>query len=161
MSTGQNGMDKTYPGTQGRGATSYPAAPTGAQPRTGPTSPDGSRPLEKKIVGTPDFSVLLVSICGIRASRRAHAAGLPHISCPTIMRITGWSNIGTLHRNADPGGCPTDAFQCEVLKIPFHPLDVPRDQFIVAATPGKCAGAGRLTRIVSVSLTCTAGFCTR
>ncbi len=36
-----------------------------------------------------------------------------------------------------------DALQCEVMKIPFDPLDVPRDQFIVGGAAWWMCRAGR------------------
>jgi hypothetical protein len=36
-----------------------------------------------------------------------------------------------------------DTFQCEVLKIPFNPLDVPRDQFIVGGRAWQMCRSGQ------------------
>ena len=36
-----------------------------------------------------------------------------------------------------------DAFQCEVMKVPFNPLDIPRDQFIVGGKAWQMCRSGQ------------------
>jgi hypothetical protein len=91
------------------------------------------RPLERKVVGNcRDFSLLLVSILrhqGVPARARCGfgAYFLPgqyvdHWVCEY------WNAARDRWMLVD---AQLDAFQCNAMKIPFDPLDVPRDQFIV------------------------------
>jgi hypothetical protein len=92
-----------------------------------------TRPLEKKIVGNcRDFSLLLVAI-------------LRHQGIPARARCGFGTYFSPNHYEDhwvaeywNPGqerwilvDAQLDAFQCSALKVPFNPLDVPRDQFIV------------------------------
>ena len=90
------------------------------------------RLLDRKVVGNcRDFSLLLVSILrhqGVPARARCGfgAYFLPeqyedHWVCEY------WNTVQGRWVLVDP---QLDAFQCDVLKISFDPLDVPRDQFI-------------------------------
>jgi hypothetical protein len=91
------------------------------------------RPLEKKIVGNcRDFSLLLVSILrrqGVPARARCGfgAYFIPnHYEDHWVAEYWNASKARWVLVDAQ-----LDAFQCEALKIPFDPLDVPRDRFIV------------------------------
>jgi hypothetical protein len=91
------------------------------------------RPLDRKVVGNcRDFTQLLVSI-------------LRHQGVPARARC-GFGAYFLPDQNVDHWVCEywnsdqdrwvlvdsqLDVFQCDALKIPFDPLDVPRDQFIV------------------------------
>jgi hypothetical protein len=93
-----------------------------------------ARQLERKVVGNcRDFTLLLVSILrhqGVPARARCGfgAYFLPghyedHWVCEYWNAAQGrWVLVDA----------QLDAFQCNAMKIPFDPLDVPRDQFIVA-----------------------------
>jgi hypothetical protein len=92
-----------------------------------------SRSLEKKLVGNcRDFSLLLVSILrhkGIPARARCgfgayFIAG--HYEDHWVAEY--WDEAQKRWILVD---AQLDPFQCDALKIPFDPLDVPRDQFIV------------------------------
>jgi hypothetical protein len=104
-----------------------------------------ARPLEKKIVGNcRDFSVLLVSILrhqGIPARARCGFATyfLPnHYEDHWVVEYWNLAQERWILVDAQ-----LDAFQCEVLKIPFHPLDVPRDQFIVGGNAWQMCRSGQ------------------
>ena len=91
------------------------------------------RPPEKKLVGNcRDFSVLLVSILrhqGVPARARCGfgAYFIPgHYEDHWVAEYWHAGQQRWVLVDAQ-----LDSLQCEVLKIPFNPLDVPRDQFIV------------------------------
>jgi Transglutaminase-like superfamily len=92
-----------------------------------------ARPAEKRIVGNcRDFSVLLVSILrhqGIPARARCGFAAYftpGHFEDHWVAEY--WHSEQQRWILVD---AQLDSLQYEVLKIPFNPLDVPRDQFIV------------------------------
>jgi hypothetical protein len=104
-----------------------------------------TRPLEKKIVGNcRDFSLLLVSILrhqGIPARARCGfgAYFIPnHYEDHWVAEY--WNTEQKCWILVD---AQLDAFQCEALKIPFDPLDVPRDQFIVGGRAWQMCRSGR------------------
>ncbi|HEX2996270.1 MAG TPA: transglutaminase domain-containing protein [Anaerolineales bacterium] len=103
------------------------------------------RPIEKKIVGNcRDFSTTLASMLqskGIPARPRCGFAvyfepGLyiDHWVCEY------WNEIEQRWILVD---AQLDNFQCEALKIPFNPLDVPRDQFVVGGAAWKLCRSGQ------------------
>jgi hypothetical protein len=93
-----------------------------------------ARPFDRKVVGNcRDFTLLLVSILrhqGIPARARCGFGAyfipdqyVDHWVCEYWNSAQGrWVLVDA----------QLDAFQCNALKISFDPLDVPRDQFIVA-----------------------------
>ena len=90
------------------------------------------RPLEHKLVGNcRDFTLLLVSLLRhqsvpARARCGFGAYFLPgHYEDHWVAEV--WDADEQRWKLVD---AQLDAFQCEVLKVPFNPLDVPRDQFI-------------------------------
>ena len=92
-----------------------------------------SRPLEKRLVGNcRDFSLLLVSILrhqGVPARARCGfgAYFIPnHYEDHWVAEY--WNETQARWVLVD---AQLDEIQCKALKIPFDPLDVPRDQFIV------------------------------
>jgi hypothetical protein len=91
------------------------------------------RPPEKRLVGNcRDFSVLLVSILrhqGIPA--RARCGFGAYFFPGHYEDHWGAEYWNTQHQRWILVDAQLDSLQCEVLKIPFNPLDVPRDQFIV------------------------------
>ena len=104
-----------------------------------------TRPLERKIVGNcRDFTLLLVSI-------------LRHQGIPARLRCGFGAYFIPGHYedhwvaeywNADLQrwvlvDAQLDALQCEVLKIHFDPLDVPRDQFIVGGKAWQLCRSGQ------------------
>jgi hypothetical protein len=92
-----------------------------------------SRPPEKRIVGNcRDFSVLLVSILrhqGIPARARCGFGTyfIPdHFEDHWVAEVWNAEQQRWILVDAQ-----LDSLQCDAMKIPFNPLDVPRDQFIV------------------------------
>ncbi len=92
-----------------------------------------ARPLDRKIVGNcRDFSVLLVSILrhqGVPARARCGfgAYFIPnHFEDHWVAEY--WNEARQRWVLVD---AQLDEFQCNAMKVPFDPLDVPRDQFIV------------------------------
>jgi hypothetical protein len=91
------------------------------------------RPLEKKVVGNcRDFTLLLVSVLrhqGVPARARCGfgAYFLPgHFEDHWVCEYWNAARARWVLVDAQ-----LDDFQCNAMKIPFDPLDVPRDQFIV------------------------------
>jgi hypothetical protein len=104
-----------------------------------------ARPLEKKIVGNcRDFSLLLVSILrcqGVPARARCGfgAYFLPdHYEDHWVAEYWDANQQRWVLVDAQ-----LDALQCEALKIPFNPLDVPRDQFIVGGRAWQMCRSGQ------------------
>ena len=104
-----------------------------------------SRPLEKKLVGNcRDFSLLLVSLLrhqGIPARARCGfgAYFLPnHYEDHWVAEV--WDTGKQRWMLVD---AQLDTFQCETLKVPFDPLDVPRDQFIVGGKAWQMCRSGQ------------------
>jgi len=104
-----------------------------------------ARPLEKRLVGNcRDFSVMLCAM-------------LQHQGVPARARCGFGAYFLTNHYedhwvceywNADQGrwvmvDAQLDAFQREVLGIPFDPCDVPRDQFVVGGKGWRMCRAGQ------------------
>jgi hypothetical protein len=103
------------------------------------------RLLEKKIVGNcRDFSLLLVSMLrhqGVPARARCGfgAYFLPdHYEDHWVAEY--WNTAQKRWVLVD---AQLDAFQCDVLKVPFDPQDVPRDQFIVGGLAWQMCRAGK------------------
>jgi len=104
-----------------------------------------ARPLEKKIVGNcRDFSLLLVSILrhqGIPARARCGfgAYFLPgHYEDHWVAEYWNAQQERWILVDAQ-----LDALQSEALKIPFDPLDIPRDQFIVGGLAWSMCRSGQ------------------
>jgi hypothetical protein len=116
------------------------------------------RSLEKKLVGNcRDFTQMLVSILrhqGVPARARCGfgAYFLPnHFEDHWVAEY--WNAAQKRWVLVD---AQLDAFQCNAMKIPFNPLDVPRDQFIVGGRAWQmCVAPGRPTRISLESSICT------
>ena len=103
------------------------------------------RPLDKKLVGNcRDFSVLLASILrhqGVPARARCGFGTyfLPgHFEDHWVCEYWNASQKRWILVDAQ-----LDAFQCEVLKVPFDPLNVPRDQFIVGGKAWQMCRSGQ------------------
>jgi hypothetical protein len=103
-----------------------------------------ARPLEKKIVGNcRDFTLLLVSILrrqGIPARARCGFGTyfVPnHYEDHWVAEV--WDSQQGRWKLVD---AQLDAFQCNTLKIPFDPLDVPRDRFIVGGAAWQLCRSG-------------------
>jgi len=103
-----------------------------------------ARPLDRKVVGNcRDFTLLLVSILrhqGVPARARCGfgAYFLPdHFEDHWVCEY--WNNAQGRWVLVD---AQLDAFQCSEMKIPFEPLDVPRDQFIVAGRAWQMCHSG-------------------
>jgi hypothetical protein len=92
-----------------------------------------ARPLEKKLVGNcRDFSVLLVSILRHQGTPARARCGFGAYFIPDHFEdhwvAEYWNEQQKRWILVD---AQLDAFQCKAMNIPFDPLDVPRDQFIV------------------------------
>jgi hypothetical protein len=103
-----------------------------------------ARPLEKRIVGNcRDFTLLLVSMLrhqGVPARARCGfgAYFMPdHFEDHWVAEY--WNAPQKRWVLVD---AQLDGFQCEALKIPFDPLDVPRDQFIVGGLAWQMCRSG-------------------
>ena len=97
------------------------------------------RPVEKKLLGNcRDHSLLLTALLGIREFRRAPVVASVPISCLYHFEdhwVTEyWNQEQSRWVFVD---AQLDALQCEVLKIDFDTLDVPRGQFIVGGKAWK------------------------
>ncbi len=89
------------------------------------------RPLgERQIGNCRDFTLLLTAMLRYQGIPRVRAAVSLRTSCPNISRITGWPRCGTVRWVLVDA--QLDDLQISALGITFDPLDVPRDQFIVA-----------------------------
>jgi hypothetical protein len=104
-----------------------------------------TRQLEKKIVGNcRDFSLLLVSILrhqGVPARARCGfgAYFIPnHYEDHWVAEYWNTEQQRWILVDAQ-----LDTFQCEALKVPFDPLDVPRDQFIVGGRAWRMCRSGQ------------------
>jgi hypothetical protein len=104
-----------------------------------------ARPLEKKIVGNcRDFSVLLVTILrhqGIPARARCGFAAYFHPNHYEDHWVAEYWNTG--QKRWILVDAQLNTLQCEVLKIPFNPLDVPPDQFIVGGLAWQMCRSGQ------------------
>jgi hypothetical protein len=104
-----------------------------------------ARPLEKKLVGNcRDHTQLLVAILrhqGVPARARCGfgAYFLPnHYEDHWVAEYWNATQKRWILVDAQ-----LDAFQCEAMKIPFNPLDVPRDQFIVGGLAWQMCRSGQ------------------
>jgi hypothetical protein len=103
-----------------------------------------ARPIEKKSVGNcRDFSLLLVSILRHQGVPARARCGFGAYFLPNHFE----DHWVAEYWNAQQGrwilvDAQLDAFQCEALKIPFDPLDVPRDQFIVGGRAWQMCRSG-------------------
>ncbi len=103
-----------------------------------------TRPLDKKIVGNcRDFTLLLVSILRHQGVPARSRCGFGVYFVPNHYG----DHWVAEYWNAGQGrwilvDAQLDAFQCEALKIPFNPLDVPRDQFIVGGKAWQMCRSG-------------------
>ncbi len=92
-----------------------------------------ARPLDRKIVGNcRDFSVLLVSILRYQGVPARARCGFGAYFIPNHFE-DHWvaENWNASQQRWVLVDAQLDTLQCEAMKIPFDPLDVPRDQFIV------------------------------
>jgi hypothetical protein len=104
-----------------------------------------ARPIEKKLVGNcRDHTQLLVSILrhqGVPARARCGfgAYFMPnHFEDHWVAEY--WNAAQERWVLVD---AQLDALQCEAMKIPFNPLDVPRDQFIVGGRAWQMCRSGQ------------------
>ncbi len=104
-----------------------------------------ARPLDKKLAGNcRDFTQLLVSILrhqGVPARARCGfgAYFMPnHYEDHWVAEYWNSSEKRWILVDAQ-----LDAFQCETMKVPFNPLDVPRDQFIVGGLAWQLCRSGQ------------------
>ena len=104
-----------------------------------------ARSLEKKIVGNcRDFSVLLVSILQHQGTPARARCGFGAYFLPGHYEdhwVVEYWNAG--QERWILVDAQLDAFQCETLKIPFNPLDVPRNQFIVGGLAWQMCRGGQ------------------
>jgi hypothetical protein len=102
------------------------------------------RSLENKIVGNcRDFSVLLVSILRHQGVPARARCGFGAYFLPNHYEdhwVVEYWNAG--QKRWILVDAQLDAFQREVLKVPFNPLDVPRDQFIVGGKAWQMCRSG-------------------
>ena len=103
------------------------------------------RPLEKKLVGNcRDFTLLLVSLLRHQGTPARARCGfgayfLPgHYEDHWVAEV--WDSGAQRWKLVD---AQLDAFQSEVLRLPFDPLDVPRDQFIVGGKAWQMCHSGQ------------------
>lgn len=91
-----------------------------------------ARPLERKLVGNcRDFTLLLVALLQHQGVPARARAGFGAYFMPNHYEdhwVAEYWNAA--QRRWVLVDAQLDTFQCEVLKPPFDPLDVPRDQFI-------------------------------
>ncbi len=104
-----------------------------------------ARQLEKKIVGNcRDFSVLLVSILRHQGVPARARCGFGTYFLPNRYEdhwVAEYWNAG--QERWILVDAQLDTLQCEALKIPFDPLDVPRDQFIVGGRAWQMCRSGQ------------------
>jgi hypothetical protein len=103
------------------------------------------RPDEKKIVGNcRDFSVTLASMLQSQGIPARPRCGFGSYFVPSHYEdhwvCEYWNEAGRRWVLVD---AQLDELQSDVLKIPFDPLDVPRDQFIVGGAAWQMCRAGR------------------
>lgn len=103
-----------------------------------------SRPLDRKLVGNcRDFTLLLVSLLRHQGVPARARCGFGRYFLPNHFE----DHWVCEYWNATQGrwilvDAQLDAFQCSAMKVPFDPLDVPRDQFIVAGKGWQMCRAG-------------------
>ena len=104
------------------------------------------RPPEKRIVGNcRDFSVLLVSILRHQGVPARARCGFGAYFIPDLYEdhwVAEYWNADQQHWILVDA--QLDALQCDVLKIRFNPLDVPRDQFIVGGRAWRMCRSGQV-----------------
>ncbi len=103
------------------------------------------RPKEKKIVGNcRDFSVTLASILQSKGIPARPRCGFGVYFIPNHYEdhwvCEYWNKAEQRWILVD---AQLDEFQCNAMKIPFNPLDVPRDQFIVGGAAWKLCRSGQ------------------
>lgn len=103
-----------------------------------------SRPPERRLVGNcRDFSLMLVALLrhlGVPARARCGfgAYFMPdHFEDHWVAEV--WDGVRQRWVLVD---AQLDALQCEALSIPFDPLDVPRDQFVVGGQAWRMCRSG-------------------
>lgn len=103
------------------------------------------RPLDKKLVGNcRDFSLLLASLLRHQSIPARARCGFGAYFLPNHFE----DHWVAEYWNDEQGrwvlvDAQLDAFQCDALKVPFDPLDVPRDQFIVGGLAWQLCREGR------------------
>jgi hypothetical protein len=104
-----------------------------------------ARSLEKKIVGNcRDFSVLLVTILRHQGVPARARCGFGAYFLPDHYEdhwVTEYWNAG--QERWILVDSQLDDLQCKALRIPFDPLDVPRDQFIVGGRAWQMCRSGQ------------------
>jgi hypothetical protein len=104
-----------------------------------------TRPLDKKLVGNcRDFSLMLASILRQQGVPARARCGFGAYFMPNHYE----DHWVCEYWNADRGcwvlvDAQLDALQCDVMHIPFDPLDVPRDQFIVGGKAWQMCRTGQ------------------
>jgi len=103
------------------------------------------RPNEKKIVGNcRDFSVTLASMLQAKGIPARPRCGFGVYFMPNHYEdhwvCEYWNEAEQRWVLVD---AQLDSLQCEVMKIPFNTLDVPRDQFIVGGAAWKLCRSGQ------------------
>jgi hypothetical protein len=103
------------------------------------------RPLERKLVGNcRDFSLMLASILRSQGVPARARCGFGAYFMPNHFE----DHWVCEYWNADQQrwilvDAQLDPFQCEQMKVPFDPLDVPRDQFIVGGKAWQMCRSGQ------------------
>ncbi|MGB8981976.1 MAG: transglutaminase domain-containing protein [Anaerolineales bacterium] len=103
------------------------------------------RPNDKKIVGNcRDFAVTLASMLQAKGIPARPRCGFGVYFIPDHYEdhwvCEYWNKAEERWILVD---AQLDSLQCEVMKIPFNPLDVPRDQFIVGGAAWQMCRAGQ------------------
>ena len=103
------------------------------------------RPLDRKLVGNcRDFSLMLASILRYQGVPARARCGFGAYFLPNHYE----DHWVCEYWNADQQrwvlvDAQLDAFQCEQMHVPFNPLDVPRDQFIVGGKAWQMCRGGQ------------------
>jgi len=110
-----------------------------------PRSLTETRSLEKKLVGNcRDFTQMLVSILRHQGVPARARCGFGAYFLPNHFEdhwaAEYWNAVQRRWILVD---AQLDAFQCDAMKIPFNPLDVPRDQFIVGGKAWQMCRSGQ------------------
>jgi hypothetical protein len=104
-----------------------------------------ARPIEKKLVGNcRDFSLLLASALQSQGVPARPRCGFGTYFLPDHYEdhwVCEYWNAG--QQRWILVDAQLDELQCEALKIPFSPLDVPRDQFIVGGNAWQMCRSGQ------------------
>ena len=104
-----------------------------------------TRSIEKKLVGNcRDFTQMLVSILRHQGVPARARCGFGAYFLPNHFEdhwaAEYWNAVQRRWILVD---AQLDAFQCDAMKIPFNPLDVPRDQFIVGGKAWQMCRSGQ------------------